>query len=246
MKNTLRVAMVAAAVVVVAFVAYQFLPGSNTGGPGPSPTPTATPVPSPTPTTAAIPDVSFGVLDAGTYRMAAQYGGVAFSFTVPAGWKNDADQFVQKNTDTDSLINTTTGVLFSAWRVDHVFADACQPDGTEEPVDDTVEALAVALANQAGRETSGPVLTELDGYPAQTVELIAPADLNCFGGILRTWPGLYADLNSGLPAGPGQIDTVYIVDVGGTRLVVVATHWAGTSAEDLAELSEVVASIKIE
>jgi len=39
---------------------------------------------------------------------------------------------------------------------------------------------------------------------------------------------------------------VHIVDVGGTRLLVVATHWAGTSAEDLAEPVEVVASIKIE
>ena len=45
MNNTAKIAMAAAAVVVVAFLGIRFLlPGQNVGDPGPTPTPTASPL----------------------------------------------------------------------------------------------------------------------------------------------------------------------------------------------------------
>ncbi len=242
MNKPLAIGLVtAAAILVVALIGLNLGPGS---GPPPGGEPSTTPAPSstPAPTPAAMVQ---GPMDPGTYVSPASVGGAAFDFTVPAGWTTDSDLFVQKNTDADQLVEITTGVMFSAWQVDHVFADACEGDGTEEPIDDAVASLATALANQAGRESSAPAEIEVDGYTGQLVELTAPADLTSCGGRLRTWPALNGDLNSGWPAGPGQIDDVYIVDADGTRLVVVATHWAGTSAADLAELEEIVVSIQI-
>ena len=242
-NNIVRVGLASAAVILVALVGIYLVGGSNVGSP-PEATPSPTQTPAPTP--AAIPLVPTGALDPGTYLMPMPYGGMAFAFTLPAGWENPpGDGFIRKNRDSTSVLETTTGVNFAAWRVDAVYADACQSEGTDEPVDDTVTGLAMALARQAGRETTGPIETVVGGYPTQVVELIAPTDLTECGGNLRTWPGLDGDQDSGWPAGPGQIDQVSIVDVDGTRLIIVATHWAGTSAADLAELEEVIASIQI-
>jgi hypothetical protein len=243
MNNIVRFGLAAAAVILVALVGIYLVGGSNVASP-PEATPSPTQTPAPTP--AAIPLVPTGALDAGTYLMPMPYGGTAFAFTLLSGWENPpGDGFIRKNRDSTSVLETTTGVNFAAWQIDAVYADACQAAGTDEPVDETVTALATALASQAGRETSGPADTVLDGYPTQVVELIAPDDLSECGGNLRTWPGLNGDEDSGWPAGPGQTDTVYIMDIDGTRLVIVATHWADTAATDLAELEEVVASIQI-
>jgi hypothetical protein len=46
--------------------------------------------------------------------------------------------------------------------------------------------------------------------------------------------------------GDGQHNTVYIVDVDGTRQVIDTMYLPGTSAATLAELDEVVASIRFE
>jgi hypothetical protein len=246
-NNFVRYGLAAAAVVVVAIVGINLL-GPNLGG---TPDPTPTIAPSHEPTATPIPPLPpSGALDPGTYGMPVRFGGVGFAFTVPAGWEVDIDHFVHKGTDGTRkesgaimIPSITTGVILSAWQVDRVYADACHPDGTDLPVDASVDALATALAGQLGRVTSGPAEATVGGHPAQIVELTAAADLTDCGDMLLTWP----DLKGGwLPASPNQIDAVYIVDVDGTRLVIVATHWAGTSAADLAELEAVVASIQIE
>jgi hypothetical protein len=214
------------------------------GGQEASATPTATATsrtPSPTPR------ILSATLDAGTYLMPKEFGGVPFSFTVPAGWATDRDSFVSKGTGGGEVIRLTKGVILAAFTVDHVYADACHPQGTIQLVGDSVEALATALGTQLGRDTAGPSAVSVDGYTGQLVELIAPADISsCDGGLLRTWSDVGGDQSGGWPAGPGQTDEVYIVDVDGTRLVIVAAHWADTSPQDLAELQHVLDSIRIE
>ena len=44
----------------------------------------------------------------------------------------------------------------------------------------------------------------------------------------------------------GNIDTVYVVDVNGRRLVVVARHYPWSSAQSLAELQGVIDSVQID
>jgi hypothetical protein len=247
MNKPLAIGLVtAAAILVVALVGLNLGPGSGPDPGGePSTTPTSSSTPAPT-LTAALP-LPVGALDPGTYLMPADLAGAAFEFTVPAGWTNNSDNFVQKNTDSGSLLDITTGVMFSAWTVDHVFTDACVGEGTEQPIEDSVQALATALVNQAGREEPergrGPIIVD-GNFPGETlaVDLVAPADLTDCGGRLRTWPGQNGDLNAGWIAGPGQVDKVYITDVDGTRLVMVATYWPGTTTADKIELEGIIAS----
>ena len=46
--------------------------------------------------------------------------------------------------------------------------------------------------------------------------------------------------------GNGQRNTVYIVDVDGTRQVIYTMYLPGTSAANLAELEQILASIRFE
>jgi hypothetical protein len=176
--------------------------------------------------------------------MAEGWGGAPFLFTVPSGWAIDRDGFVSKNTDA-TMKDATTGVLLAAFEVDHVYADACHTKGTLRPVGPTVDALATALANQAGRQASDPIDIVLGGYRGKRLELTAPTDLSACNGFLHTWADVGGAETGGWPAGAGQTDEIYILDVAGSRLVIVAAHWPRTLQDDLVELNKVVASIQI-
>jgi hypothetical protein len=90
----------------------------------------------------------------------------------------------------------------------------------------------------------------LGGFAAKRIELTVPADLDlstCTNGNLRYWP----DPGPNLSGGPccnaaGNTDVVYVVDVAGNRLVVVARHYPGSSAQNRAELQAILDSIQIE
>jgi hypothetical protein len=46
----------------------------------------------------------------------------------------------------------------------------------------------------------------------------------------------------GYHSGPGEIDTIYILDVDGPIMVWNTSYYAGTPAEDVAELEAIVQS----
>jgi len=46
--------------------------------------------------------------------------------------------------------------------------------------------------------------------------------------------------------GPGQVDELWILDVGGFRLLIDAGYWHETPRQDLAELRRVEDSVRIE
>lgn len=235
MNTIAKILMAAAAVLAIAFVGIRFLgAGVNIGGPGPTPTPTASPAALPSP----------GRLNPGSYFVdEPDWAPMPYTFAVPDGWVLDADGFVLK----DPL--GPGEVMFTTWIVSHVFADACN-DSADNLVDvgTTVEELASALVAQESREASQSTVT-LGGYPATRVELSFPADLDietCNGGIPRAWPDPGPDLNGGLLIREGQTQVVYILDIDGDRMVLVASHMPDSSAEDLAELQGVLDSIRID
>ncbi len=244
-------AIAAAAVLVVAAVAFNLTPPPGQfGGPGPGPTasPTAapTPTPSPSPTAAAVKVPASGELNAAAYYIDDRTitNAERFTFTVPDGWTID-NGFLTKEGEEPGE------VLLVTWVVTHIFSDACQWDeGALVDVGTTVDQLASALADQRGREASAPTDVTLGGFPAKRIELTVDPDLDvttCTNGNLRYWPGAGPDMTSGLCCNPpGNTDVVYIVDVAGSRLVVVARHYPGSSAENRAELQAVVDSIQIE
>ena len=246
MSNLTRWVMVAAAVAIIAVVGYNLLPARNqVGGPGPSPSPS----PSPSPTLVASVLPSAGPLAAGAYFNSdpAIVGASRLTLTVPAGWSVP--------TNTDALVIKNEGkpgeVLFTTWVLTHIEADACHwNDNALVDAGTTVDQLVVALEHQTGRQASTPSDVTLAGFPAKRLELTVSASLDvttCTNGVLRYWPGAGPDLGSGLCCNPaGNTDVIYVVDIAGKRLAVVARYYPGSTVADKAELQAVVDSIQFE
>ncbi len=201
--------------------------------------------PAPSVTDAAVRLSGNGSLAAGMYYLddRTYTNARRLTFTVPAGWTTEEYGELYKDR------GETGEVKFITWVLTHVFSDVCQW-GTLVDVGTTVDALVTALLEQDGRVASAPTSVTLGGFPAKRLTLTVPADLDtatCTNGVLRYWPAPGPDLSDGdCCAPPGSTDWVYIVDVAGNRLVVVARHYAGSSAENRAELQGIVDSIDIE
>jgi hypothetical protein len=149
-------------------------------------------------------------------------------------------------------ITTVTNLVRHGCR-DHSWADP--------PVGPSVNDLAAALADLAPfRVTSPPKDVTIYGYSGKHLELTVP-DLpvegegddrrftGCVGGNLKSWvaaidtePG---DAYYGY-TGPGYTEEFWILDVDGTRLMIVAERSPGSPRKDLAEQRAILDSIRIE
>lgn len=250
-NNMLKVALSAAAVVVVAVVGINLLPGS--GGPGgavASPSvaaPSATALPTPEPSVAS-PSPSPDGLAEGPHPL--WEGPPVMTATIAApGWFGTAsDGILVKDENSDppagAAMIVFTGDLY-------VYGDPCKWSGTEPASPATTAAeLVTALASQALRDASEPVDITLDGYAGKAITLHVPDDAvfsDCDRSTFGSWTISTAD-GPGLDPfryaqGPGQIDEVWALDVNGVLTVIDWSHYAGTPPEDLAELRAIVESI---
>jgi hypothetical protein len=201
--------------------------------------------PAPSATDPAVRLSGNGSLAAGRYYLDNRHftNASRLTFTLPAGWTTEEYGELYKDRDEPGEVK------FITWVLTHVFSDVCQW-GTLVDVGTTVDELVTALMEQEGREASAPTSVTVGGFPAKRLELTVPADLDtatCTNGVLRYWPAPGPDLSDGdCCAPPGSTDWVYVVDVAGNRLVVVARLHPGSSAENRAELQGVVDSIEIE
>ena len=261
-----RFAMVAAAVLIVAVLLIDFLPRSpGFGGlptpspspsPSPSPTPTATPFPSPIagPSAAALVLPTSGDLQAGVpYAIEhPKVTPVRFVLSVPAGWETVAYAIMGK-TGGGAKGPAAFRAAISPWRVANVYTDPCAWrtrgfafDGTNP----TVDQIAIALSQQVGRSGSAPVDVTLGGYSGKKVELTVPATFSatvCEDRIYRTWLEAGAEGgDGGYVYGPSQHNTVYILDIDGTPLVLDTMYLPSATAADKAELQAILDSISFE
>lgn len=86
----------------------------------------------------------------------------------------------------------------------------------------TVDGFANAIATHPVLDATDPVDVSLDGYSGKYIDLRLPADLPCEE--FRPWePGIYAQ-------GPSHQWHLWSLDVAGTRVVVQAMDYQGTSA----------------
>lgn len=259
MKTYLKLAIVAAAVVVVAVIGYTVLPSPNgVGGPESTPVPTPTSTPAPAPTSTPSPTLGLnpeGPLPAGTYVATpfAQPGSdacfappqaecidstnddsIRITYTVPDGWSgsgSDGVALADAQADGASLLFVRGASLYN---------DPCRNAGTPEiPVGPTVDDFADAIAAHPLLEVTAPIDVTLAGYSGRYLDLQVPADLTgC--DIYRPWePWYYAQ-------GPGERWHLWVLDVGGVRVVVQSIDHEGTSAQDRAELQAIVDSVQIE
>jgi len=264
--NTFAKALVAtAAMVAIAVMGINLLPGSQTGvgGPpppaspsapppslSPSPTLTATPTASPTPS-ATLFSATSGVLQPGRYTAKLSVGDtLTVTFTVPAGWYAYADPpgVLRGLLPPD---DANTAIQFRD--VTTLKGDPCHWSGSDDDirVGPTVDDLVRALQEQTAYEASDPVDVVVGGYAGQRVDIVSPTEpyaevngsttaVGCDDGVWRFWDGeIYAQ-------GPANRWRTNILDVHGTRLVIVLQDFPDTSAADRAELDAILDSMVIE
>jgi len=122
------------------------------------------------------------------------------------------------------------------------------------PVGPTVDDLAAALQAQAGPGAPPPIAVTVAGHPGKKVELSIPQGLDvttCDSDGTFTLFGRWLPAGQSYGAAPwtygnGQHNTVYIIDVDGTRQVIDTMYLPATSAADRTEIDQIVASIRFE
>ena len=232
-----KIAVAAAAVLVVAVVGYNLLPATTTpvGGPGASASPPASPSSRPSPSALALPD---GLLEARESVARAVFGDpMAFTITAPKGWTGFGGFFI--GGPRTSAAPSGIGISFNHDPI--VVTDPCDssvhtPSPTADPP--TVDDLVAALSARADLQVSGVTDTELAGYSGKRLDLQLPAVTTCDYYVFAEPKGLYAN-------GAANRWRVWLLDVGGSTAVVVLLDYADTPAEDRATAQAAIDSIRI-
>ena len=231
-NNYAKLAMTAAAVLVVAVVGYNLLPGRpGPGGPrvSPSPTPFISPTPIPSD---SLPAGSYTVTDVSKTL-------VPYTFTVPAGWIRD-DGGARRGDDA-----VGNPVRLTTWIITHVYGNSCQWTGTLVPVADRA-ALVAALTAQAGHTHSTPLDTTIGGLAATKITFTLDAAFDvatCDRSIVRLWPDPGPDEGGGWPITPGQTTTVYVIEANGQVMVLMTVQRNDSPATDVAALQQILGSV---
>ena len=246
MSTQIRIAIAAAAVVIVAVFGYNLLP--RTGNVGP-PTPTPSPSPQPLP--------SQGAIEPGTYWLnAGPTGGFGanplprIAVTLPAGWTAAGDLLLNNYTPDLNLgeldpSDTGAGPSLVAWQICGTFVDPCSNLTLVKPTPGPgIDALAAALGHQPGTTAGPPTAVTVGGYSGKYVELTVTADITKCAGNFHIWAS--PDGNSRWVQGTNEMNRIYILDVEGHRFTFSARIPGRTTAADRTELETILASIHIE
>jgi len=246
MNNFAKVLFATAAVVAVAVVAINLLPGggSGTGGvpPSPSTSPTVPPSPSMSPTpepsaslvTHALTPFGPGGFDDKNPRAAS----ITFTFDAPASWGKfeEVGVWIDSNAPPDGadLMFLPAGGLFSDPCLTEEEAEAA----ADIPVGPTVDDLVTALVDHPSLDVTSPVDVTLAGYSGKYLDLQVPDDISACAYYKPMDGHHYAQ-------GPGQRWHMWVLDVGGVRVLVETNDFAGTSAQRLAEEQAMIDSLEI-
>jgi hypothetical protein len=249
MNKLVPIGLVAAAAVVALVVGTRLLgpPASSGVGGVPSVQPSVAPSPSAAPSVAR-PSAQVGGTAPGPFVFSG-VGGPAITATIPApGWSGDSGGgILVKNDNADppdgaGMIGPWYGPLY-------VYGDPCRWSTTTPttPVT-TVDEMVAALRAQKSRAASAPVDITADGYSGKSMTLHVPDDAafaQCDQGKFGSWQAakVATDGPDRYHQGPGQIDELLILDVGGKLMVFDAAYYAGTPAGDLAELHAILDSM---
>lgn len=255
MNRFVTIGLGAAAAVVLAVVIGMQLLGPEPGGFGdaPSQEPSlAEPTPDPTPeaTPEATPE---GLLPEGPLMILTgqaddpEGNHPPLTVTIPApGWYGEVGGGIliknEKHEPPDG-----SGMIIFARQEYIVYGDACNWETTVPAAPaTTVDELVAALSAQGSREASEPVDITLGGYAGKSITLEVPDDVDfteCDAGYGGSWDcGGDGMEPCGYHSGAGEIDTVYILDVDGVIMAWNTKYYAGTPAQDVAELEAIVQS----
>ena len=133
---------------------------------------------------------------------------------------------------------------WGSWGPTPLYSDPCHPataTGTgDEPVGPTVDDFATALVGHRGYVASSPSPVSLAGYSGLRMDLQLP-DLGSCVEEFKVFDGPEGSLHA---QGSHAIWRLWILDVAGTRVIVLIDDYAGTPAADRAVAEAVVNAIE--
>jgi hypothetical protein len=225
------------------------------GGPTQAPTPPPTQAPTPAPT---APPMTEGVLKPGTYAyrpLPAPDDSVTVTFTVPSGWEAFGASLIPAGEPTTGAPG---GMAIQFIDITTINGDPCRWSGQDDDitVGPTVDDLVQALLAQTAYEVADPVDVTIGGFSGKRVDIVAPTEPfpvlqnssapQCDEGVFRLWStSAHGPINIYIQ-GPANRWQANILDVDGTRLVIVAQDFPGTLPADRAEMDAIIASLVIQ
>ena len=250
MNRPLTVAAGIAAVLVVAVVAYQFLPSSSVGPPASSPTtaPTPTAVVTPRESSSPPPLVDLpaeGPLAVGTH--AALFDGVPLSFTIStSGWTGTGYSIEKGEYGQPDFV----GIDFWESAPENVYADPCAHTPLSPPPAASAAGLAEVVATVPVMDlVSGPASIDVGGYPAQHLVLTVKEEIDCEPHDAWLW---YDESTGGARGGwrwaegLGATYRIWIIDVDGTLVWIDAYTFPDANAGIGRDIQEIIDSIEFE
>ena len=180
--------------------------------------------------------------------------------TIGAGWSYFVDGLDKHGSSGFSPEDDVGFITFS--RPAQVYLDACElSDGFHPGTVTTLDGLVAALSEQRGWvDVTAPSDVSVDGYPGKRFQRTAPAVISdcpnmssghmrlpeLGGDGLKSWQNEDDSNFGGNYYEPGQLETLLVLDVDGTVVVITANLWAESSAADRAEFAGVLDSIRID
>jgi len=183
---------------------------------------------------------------------------VRLSIDLPDGWSRAGDGMYLK-----SIGPTAADVSISAWRLRNVNVYPCRWSVRDFPnavLMRAAEGQALALSSWWGQDplmppksnagiapiSTKPRSSTVLGQSAWSVEVLIPSGLDlaeCDGGQLVLWEAADGTIRTSVP---GQLDRLFVVEIGGEVIVVDLASSSSTSEADVSELNAIVESIAIE
>jgi hypothetical protein len=164
---------------------------------------------------------------------------IHIEITVPSGWETFFGGLVIHPGSTEG---PGGAALVMGWTTFWVGlnSDPCLQAEHEIPdieVGPTVDDFVDAVVAHPALDVSEPADVELGGHSGRFLTLTGPSDISGCNN-WRPWdPGFYVQ-------GPDNLWDIWVIDVDGSRVVIIAEHFPGTPADVKTELREMVDSIR--
>lgn len=161
---------------------------------------------------------------------------VPVSIIVPDGWANGG-WAVTKGDPIFGLVIAEVG---------NTYTDSCPSVERDPPIGPTVDDLAAAWSDLPAFNATIPTDITVDGFDGKLIEFTVPDydENDCAYGefLLLRNPD---DPDGYWAQAPNQHHELRILDVDGTRVVIAASWYPDTSAEDRREIDQILDSVEI-